>query len=106
MGFGAGNPEPSPGNYEFTTIKGRIGNNTGLGNQAETVVLTACCAPTWMRDTRYITPGPTDWTPQKWFETAPHPDYFDDYADLVAEIVSDPELSNIEYVQVWNEMLW
>ncbi len=98
MGFGALNPEPYPNNYDFSTIERRIGNDTGLGDEAETIVLTACCAPDWMKGG---TPGTTDWSR---IEIAPFPQHFDDYADLVAEVVRRPEFSNIKYVQVWNEM--
>lgn len=98
MGFGADNPEKSPDNYDFRTIKSRIGNNTRLGNEAEVVVLTACCAPDWMKG------GSSDSTDWSKIEVAPFPQHFDDYAELVAELVKRPEYSNIKYVQVWNEM--
>jgi len=102
MGFGALNPEPNPDNYDFSTIERRIGNNTGLGDEAEVVVLTACCAPDWMKGGISGSEN-TNWSIE-WLEKAPFPQYFDDYAELVAEVVQRPEFSNIKYVQVWNEM--
>jgi len=98
MGFGAVNPEPSPDDYQFESIDRRIGNFNGAGKNADVIVLTACCAPDWMKGG---TPGSTDWSQ---IEVAPFPQHFDDYAELVAELVSRPEYFNIKYVQVWNEM--
>jgi len=98
MGFGALNPEPSPDDYQFDSIDRRIGKTNGSGKAAEIIVLTACCAPDWMKGG---TPGSTDWSQ---IEVAPYPEHFDDYAELIAEIVKRPEYSNIRYVQVWNEM--
>jgi len=100
MGLGARNPEPSPGQYNYNDIDDRIGNVNGILKDAETIVLTACCAPDWMKGGQ---PGDTNWNAE-WFEKAPFPEHYDDYAELVAHIVSQPEFSNIKYVMVWNEM--
>ncbi len=100
MGFGAGNPEISPDVYDFSSIANRIGKTNGAGKDAETIVLTACCAPDWMKGG---IPGQTDWTPE-FFVKAPFPSHYADYAQLVKEIVQQPEFENIKYIQVWNEM--
>ncbi len=98
MGFGALNPELYPDVYDFSTIASRIGNTNGAGKDAEIIVLTACCAPDWMKGGQA---GNTDWSN---IEGAPFPAFYDDYAQLVKEIVEQPEFSNVKYIQVWNEM--
>lgn len=98
MGFGALNPEETPNVYDFSTIASRIGKTNGSGKDADIIVLTACCAPDWMKGGQA---GTTDWSK---IEHAPFPAYYDDYAQLVKEIVQQPEFSNIKYLQVWNEM--
>ncbi len=98
MGFGALNPEPFDDDYQFDSIDRRIGIVNGAGKDADVIALTACCAPDWMKGGQ---PGETDWSK---IEVAPLPEHFDDYAELVAEIVQRPEFSNIRYLHVWNEM--
>jgi|GEM_PF-2355914 len=98
MGFGALNPEKNPDVYDFSSIAARIGKTNGAGKDAEIIVLTACCAPDWMKGGQA---GNTDWSI---LEKAPLPAFYDDYAQLVKEIVQQPEFSNVKYIQVWNEM--
>gem|GEM_PF-250329 len=100
MAFGATNPEPSPDEYDFSSLIRRIGTSSRLGQEADTIVLTACCAPDWMKGGN---PGETNWSIE-WIERRPLTEHFDDFAELVAEAVSHPELTNITHVQVWNEM--
>jgi len=111
MAFGAGNPEPSPDEYDYCEIERRIGNGTGSSNNcapvngilkdAETIVLTACCSPDWMKGGPE---GSTEWEPREWLEKPPLRDHYEDYAELVAHLVSQPQFSHIKYIQVWNEM--
>jgi len=98
MGFGALNAELFEDQYDFSSIDVRIGKTNGVGKDADIIVLTACCAPDWMKGI------PTDTTNWDSLEVAPFREHYDDYAELVAEIVKQPEFSNIKYVQVWNEM--
>lgn len=46
MGWGAGNPEPSPGTYDFSDLDRRVAFIRSTG---ATPVITLCCAPDWMK---------------------------------------------------------
>jgi hypothetical protein len=93
MGFGTLNPEPSPGDYDWSTLDSRMQLVEDTGGRT---VLTACCAPDWMKGGPA---GQTDWSK---IEYAPTEQYFDAYADLVAKTVQ--RYPQIERVQVWNEL--
>jgi hypothetical protein len=93
MGNGAANPEPSPGVYSWTSLDFRI-NKVMAG--ADEVVLTAVGAPDWMKGG---VAGQTDWSK---LDVAPRPDYYDEYADLVAAAVQ--RYPSIASVQVWSEL--
>ncbi len=79
MGWGAGNPEPSPGRYDFADLDRRIALMRRTGTAP---VLTLCCAPDWMKGGE---PGRTDWL-QKALETAPTPEHYKDFAALAGKI--------------------
>ena len=98
MGFGALNPEPYTDQYDLTSLLERIGVNSGIVKDAETIVLTACCAPDWMKG------GEQGDSFVLSIEDAPFPEHFDDYAELVAYVVQQPEFINVKYIQVWNEL--
>ena len=55
MGFGGGNPEPSPGEYDWTSLDRRVEMMRRTGAR---IVITLCCAPDWMKGGE---PGETDW---------------------------------------------
>jgi hypothetical protein len=93
MGFGTLNPEPSPGDYDWSTLDRRMQLVADAGAKT---MLTACCAPDWMKGGQA---GQTDWSE---LETAPDPASFQAYADLVAATVQ--RYPQIERVQVWNEL--
>ncbi|MGW7301560.1 GH39 family glycosyl hydrolase [Streptomyces sp. NPDC054829] len=94
MGWGADNPEPSPGHYDFETLDERIDL---IRETHGTPVITLCCAPDWMKGG---TPGRTDWSRQS-LETAPSPDHYDDFADLAATIAA--RYPDVRHFIVWNE---
>jgi len=98
MGFGALNPEPYTDQYNLTSLIERIGITNGVVKDAETIVLTACCAPDWMKGGQQ---GDSFVLP---ITDAPFPEHYDDYAELVAYIVQQPEFANIKYLLVWNEL--
>ena len=98
MGWGTLNPEPVDNQYNLGSLEGRIGASSGVVKDAENIVLTACCAPDWMKGGQA---GNTDWSA---LEVAPLPQHYQDYADLVVHVVQQPEFQNIKYIQVWNEM--
>ncbi len=93
MGFGTLNPEPSPGQYDWSVLDRRmqLTEETDGGT-----VLTLCCAPDWMKGGA---PGETDWSE---LETEPEPEFFDDYARLSAVAVQ--RYPQIDRVLVWNEL--
>lgn len=93
MGFGALNPEPSPGVYDWASLDARM---TLIRDTGGSTVLTACCAPDWMKGG---SAGATDWSR---LETAPDPAYFDRFAALTAAAVA--RYPQIRAVMVWNEL--
>ncbi|MHA6625953.1 hypothetical protein ACU61A_11015 [Pseudonocardia sichuanensis] len=93
MGFGSGNPEPSPGEYDWATLDARMQLTEQTGQRS---VLTLCCAPDWMKGGEA---GETDWDE---LESDPEPEHYGDYAALAAEAVQ--RYPQVERVMVWNEL--
>ncbi|MFD5479502.1 GH39 family glycosyl hydrolase [Streptomyces hawaiiensis] len=94
MGWGADNPEPSPGRYDFAALDSRMDFIRKTGG---TPVITLCCAPDWMKGG---TPGRTDWS-RRALETAPDPEHYDDFAALTATIAK--RYPDVRHFIVWNE---
>ncbi|RNG22561.1 xylan 1,4-beta-xylosidase [Streptomyces botrytidirepellens] len=94
MGWGAGNPEPSPGRYDFADLDRRVALMRTTGTEP---VLTLCCAPDWMKGG---TPGDTDWS-QESLETAPTPDHYEDFAKLAGKVAD--RYPEVRHFIVWNE---
>jgi len=92
MGFGAGNPEPSPGEYDFASLDARM---DFIRRSGGTPVITLCCAPDWMKGGAE---GSTDWSR---LEVAPEPEHYQDFADLAAVI--SRRYPDVRHFQVWNE---
>ncbi len=93
MGWGALNPEPSPGVYEWGSLDRRMEGIVDMGAEP---VLTLCCAPDWMKGGA---PGATDWGQ---LEVAPTPEHYDDFARLAQEAaLRYPE---VRHFIVWNEL--
>ena len=93
MGWGALNPEPSRGVYDWTTLDRRLAL---IRDDGGTPVITLCCAPDWMKGGR---PGTTDWSR---LEDAPDPSHFNDFAALAAAVAQ--RYPDVQYFQVWNEL--
>jgi hypothetical protein len=93
MGWGAGNPEPEPGTYDFSSLDRRIRMITETGAEP---VLTLCCAPDWMKGGDS---GSTDWSR---LEEAPDPRHFDDFARLAARAAQ--RYPQVRHFVVWNEL--
>ncbi|GHF67649.1 hypothetical protein AMYBAR_002499 [Amycolatopsis bartoniae] len=93
MGFGALNPEPSPGQYDWSSLDDRIGL---IRRTQGTAVLTLCCAPDWMKGGKA---GSTDWTK---LTDAPLPEHYKDFAALAAKVAQ--RYPEVRYFQVWNEL--
>ena len=92
MGWGAEDPEPSPGRYNWDSLDERV---QLMRNTHAQMVLTLCCAPGWMRPQGYQ----DDW---KDLEVAPDPSHIQDFADLTAQVAL--RYPDVKYFQVWNEL--
>ncbi len=93
MGWGAGNPEPYPGVFDFRSLDRRIDY---IRRTHGVPVITLCCAPDWMKGGP---PGTTAWNR---LEVAPTPDHYDDFAELAAAVVR--RYPDVHYFAVWNEL--
>jgi hypothetical protein len=93
MGWGVGNPEPSPGKYDFGSLDARVALMRATG---ATPVITLCCAPDWMKGG---SAGQTDWSK---LAEAPDPSHFADFAKLAATVAK--RYPDVRYFQVWNEL--
>jgi hypothetical protein len=96
MGWGADNPEPVKGRYDFEDLDRRIDFVRASGS---TPVVTLCCAPDWMKGGKPGV-GNTDWSQQS-LETAPEPAHFKDYAALAATVAK--RYPDVRHFIVWNE---
>jgi hypothetical protein len=92
MGWGAGNPEPRPGHYDFSSLDDRIDLIRRSGGIP---VITLCCAPDWMKGGRA---GTTDWDR---LTEAPLPQHYADFAALAATVAE--RYPDVHYFMVWNE---
>jgi len=93
MGWGAANPEPAPGVYEFGDLDRRMDLIRRTGGVP---VITLCCAPDWMKGGQ---PGQTDWDR---IEQAPLPAHYQDFADLAGEVAA--RYPHVRHFIVWNEL--
>jgi hypothetical protein len=93
MGWGAKNPEPAPGMFDFSSLDHRL----DLIRRTQGIpVITLCCAPDWMKGGR---PGTTDWSRLK---VAPEPAHYADFANLAKRIAQ--RYPDVRHFQVWNEL--
>ncbi len=96
MGWGANNPEPAPGVFDWATLDERVNLIRQSGG---TPVLTLCGAPDWMKDPHWTANSPTDWDHLEW---APLPEHYGDFAVLAKQIAL--RYPDVHHFQVWNEM--
>ncbi|MCS0602041.1 xylan 1,4-beta-xylosidase [Streptomyces sp. LP11] len=94
MGWGADNPEPVRGHYDFGALDRRIDFMRASG---ATPVITLCCSPDWMKGGEA---GATDWSGSA-LETAPTPAHYQDFADLAATVAR--RYPDVRHFVVWNE---
>ncbi|QYN18958.1 hypothetical protein [Amycolatopsis sp. DSM 110486] len=93
MGWGADNPEPSPGVFDWTSLDQRM----NLIKQTRGVpVLTLAGAPDWMKGG---SAGTTDWSR---LNTAPTRAHYGDFAALAATAAA--RYPQVRYFQVWSEL--
>ncbi|MFG3656165.1 xylan 1,4-beta-xylosidase [Streptomyces sp. NPDC047706] len=96
MGWGADNPEPVKGRYDFAALDRRVDFVRASGG---TPVITLCCAPDWMKGGE-AGAGNTDWS-QEALETAPRPEHYADFAALAATVAR--RYPDVRHFIVWNE---
>ncbi|RFU87280.1 xylan 1,4-beta-xylosidase [Streptomyces triticagri] len=96
MGWGADNPEPSPGRYDFEAMDRRI---DFVRATKGTPVVTLCCAPDWMKGGKAGVDD-TDWS-QESLETAPDRAHYKDFAALAATVAK--RYPDVRHFVVWNE---
>ncbi|MEU5536661.1 xylan 1,4-beta-xylosidase [Streptomyces sp. NPDC020362] len=96
MGWGADNPEPVKGHYDFGAMDRRI---DFIRRSGGTPVITLCCSPDWMKGGRAGV-GNTDWS-EPALETAPTPSHYQDFADLAATVAR--RYPDVRHFIVWNE---
>lgn len=93
MGWGAGNPEPRPGVYDWSSLDSRMKLIRQTGGLP---VITLCCAPDWMKN---LPAGKTDWST---LEQKPAPEHYDDFARLSAKVAA--RYPWVKHFVVWSEM--
>jgi hypothetical protein len=93
MGWGADNPEPSPGRYDFDSLDSRL---MFMSASRATPVITLCCAPDWMKGGQA---GRTDWTKND--TVAPKREHYADYAKLAVRVAK--QYPTVTHFMVWNE---
>lgn len=92
MGWGADNPEPSPGVYNWESLDRRM---RLIESMRAIPVITLCAAPDWMKGGEA---GKTNWSR---IEAAPVPEHFGDFAVLAKKVAQ--RYPKVRYFQVWNE---
>ena len=88
MGWGAGNPEPQPGVYNWEDLDHRVALMRSIGTP---MFITFCTAPGWMKKS-------DDWS----MEEDVKDDFFSDFASLCGRVAA--RYPDVGYFQVWNEM--
>ena len=92
MGWGAVNPEPSPGVYNWASLDERV---QLMRDTNAAKIITFCGAPGWMRPLGYQ----DDWAN---LEVAPDPTHVQDFANLCKMVAL--RYPDVKAFQVWNEL--
>lgn len=105
MGWGAGDPEPRPGTYRWSSLDNRV-EAMGSTVPADQRMITLCSAPGWMK---------VGGVRQEWnMNAAVAHAHFEDFAHLAAQVAerydgthvgaNGQRLPRVDYFDVWNEM--
>ena len=90
-GFGALNPEPRRGHFDWASLDRRVALMRSMGAAP---VITLCCAPDWMTSLG----TPTSTYPQ----LPPSPEHIADFAQLARDVAL--RYRDVKHFQVWNEL--
>jgi uncharacterized repeat protein (TIGR01451 family) len=103
-GFGAMNPEPSPGAFQWQSLDRRIGVIRSTGGIP---IITLCCAPDWM-----TSPGTNTGRPGRNRGRGsggsgssflpPAPAHYGDFAQLAQQVAR--RYPDVKYYDVWNQL--
>ncbi len=92
MGWGVGNPEPSPGNFQLAGVIKRVNLVQSTGGVP---IVTLSASPDWMKGG---VAGTTDWSQ---LNVAPMASHYADFATLCATVAQ--ALPQVKYFVVWKE---
>ncbi len=90
-GWGAVNPNPAPGVYDWHSLDRRMAMIRATGGEP---VITLCCAPDWMTSLG----APSSEYPNE----PPTRQHYDDFADLARRVAR--RYPDVRHYMVWNEM--
>jgi hypothetical protein len=90
-GWGANNPEPSPGVFDWRSLDRRMQTLRSIGGKP---IITLCCAPDWMTSRGSNTSDFPNLPPTR--------DHYDDFAALAKKIAE--RYPDVRRFMVWNEM--
>jgi len=96
MDWGAENPEPKPGVYNWNSLDKRIAL---IRSMHATPVITLCTAPGWMKISGEDFPrqiGPASWADDRVADN-----HVGDFVDLCRKVVL--RYADVKYFQIWNE---
>jgi len=96
MDWGAENPEPRPGVYNWASLDHRVALMRSMG---ATIVITLCTAPGWMKTSGEDFPHQTG--PDSWADDRVADQHVDDFVELARQVVL--RYSDVKYFQIWNE---
>jgi hypothetical protein len=96
MNWGTGNPEPSPGVYDWTGLDKRINL---IRSMHAIPIITLCSAPGWMNTTGEDEPKQV--SPNHWRDPRVADDHVNDFAELCKQVAL--RYKDVRYFQVWNE---
>lgn len=96
MNWGTGNPEPSKGVYDWTSLDKRV---ELMRSMHAIPIITLCSAPGWMNTTGDDSPKQT--SPNHWADARVTDEHVNDYAELCKQTAL--RYPDVKYFQVWNE---
>ena len=96
MDWGAENPEPKPGVYNWNSLDKRIAL---IRSMHATPVITLCTAPGWMKTSGEDYPRQTG--PDSWADDRVADNHVNDFVELCKKVVL--RYPDVKYFQIWNE---